>query len=349
MDKTYDVIIIGSGPAGLTAAIYTTRADLKTLVIGGSKWGGQLMLTTLVENFPGFPEGIQGPDLMSAMRKQAEHHGAEIIDKDFVSGDFTPLRQGSQGQARLFRVKTSDGEFEGKSVIIATGADTKWLGVPGEEKLIGRGVSSCAPCDAPFFRNKNVIVVGGGDSAMEEAHVLSKFAKNIILVHRKDSFKASEIMIKRVKETPNIHFFLNAEIIEVMGEDRVEKVKVKVHPSDKSLLSKSVEEIEKITPELLQFKVLEKDTETITGAITIDGVFVAIGHIPNSKVFEGIERDERGFIKVKDHYRTNVEGVFTAGDVHDAQYKQAVTAAGFGCAAALEAEKWLTDMPTHTS
>lgn len=330
----YDVIIIGSGPAGLTAAIYNTRADLKTLIIAGSKWGGQLELTTLVENYPGFPDGIQGPDLMSAMRKQAEHFGAEIIERDFVSGDFSKA-------GGPFVVKTAEQEYEGKAVIIATGADTKWLGVPGEEERIGHGVSSCAPCDAPFFRGKNVIVVGGGDSAMEEALVLSKFAKNVIIVHRSESFKASEIMLKRVKETLNIHQFLNAEITEIMGDQKVEKVKVLVHPSDKSLPSKTVEEIEKITPQLLQFMVLEKDQNSITGTIVIDGVFVAIGHIPNSKVFEGIDRDEHGFIKVIDHYKTNVEGVFVAGDVHDAQYKQAVTAAGFGCAAALEAEKWI--------
>ena len=176
---------------------------------------------------------------------------------------------------------------------------------------------------------------------MEEAQVLTKFAKSVVLVHRSDSFKASEIMTKRVKENPKIHMFLNAEIIEVLGEQKVEKVKVKVHPSDQSLLAKSIEEIEKITPELLQFKVLEKDNESITGTINIDGVFVAIGHIPNTKVFQGIEIEERGFIKVTNHTRTNVEGVFVAGDVHDTQYKQAITAAGFGAQAALETEKWL--------
>ncbi|MEK9176649.1 MAG: thioredoxin-disulfide reductase [Patescibacteria group bacterium] len=330
----YDVIIIGSGPAGLTAAIYTTRANLKTLIIAGSKWGGQLQLTTLVENYPGFPDGIQGPELMTQMRKQAERFGAEVVEKEFTSGDFNKL-------GGPFTVKAEDQVYEGKSVIIATGADTKWLGVPGEMEKIGRGVSSCAPCDAPFFRNKNVIVVGGGDSAMEEALVLTHFANNVIIVHRSDTFKASDIMQKRVKENPKIHLFLNAQIIEILGDQRVEKVKVRVKPSDKSLPSKSNEEIERITPALLQFKVLEKDAETITGTITIDGVFVAIGHIPNSKVFEGIDRDEFGFIKVQDHYRTNIEGVFVAGDVHDAKYKQAVTAAGFGCAAALEAEHWL--------
>lgn len=330
----YDVIIIGSGPAGLTAAIYTTRANLKTLIIAGSKWGGQLQLTTDVENFPGFPDGIQGPELMLKMRKQAERFGTEIIEKEFVSGDFSK----SGGP---FKVKAGDEEYEGKAVIVATGADTKWLGVPGETEKIGRGISSCAPCDAPFFKNKNVIVVGGGDSAMEEALVLTHFAQNVILLHRSMDFKASEIMLKRVKENPKIHMFLNAEITEVLGDQKVEKVKVKVTPSDKNLPGKSKEEIEKITPELLQFKVLEKDAETITGTIVIDGVFVAIGHIPNSKVFEGIDRDERGFIKAYDHYKTNVEGVFVAGDVHDAQYMQAVTAAGYGAAAALEAEWWL--------
>lgn len=304
----YDVIIIGSGPAGLTASIYTTRADLKTLILAGSKWGGQLQLTTLVENYPGFPEGIQGPDLMTAMRKQAENVGAEIVDRDFVSGDFT--KPGGP-----FIVRTADKEYEAKSVIIATGADTKWLGVPGEEERIGHGVSSCAPCDAPFFRGKNVIVVGGGDSAMEEALVLANFAASVTLVHRSEAFKASEIMLKRVKENSKIKIILDSQITEILGENRVEKVK------------------------------LHNNKTNTDSEMPIDGIFVAIGHIPNSKVFEGIDRDPRGFIIVKDHYCTNVEGVFVAGDVHDAQYKQAVTAAGFGCAAALEAEKWLRDMP----
>ena len=300
----YDVIIIGSGPAGLTAAIYTTRADLKTLILAGSKWGGQLQLTTSVENFPGFPDGIQGPDLMSAMRKQAEKFGAEIIERDFVEGDFS---------TQPVKVRTADAEYEGKSIIIATGADTKWLGVPGEEKLIGRGVSSCAPCDAPFFREKNVIVVGGGDSAMEEALVLSKFAKNVSLVHRSDSFKASEIMVKRVKENHKIKLITNTEVKEIIGEMKVEKVR---------LFNNST----------------NKESEMI-----IDGVFVAVGHMPNSKQFSGVDVDDKGFIKVYDHTKTNVEGVFVAGDVHDAHYKQAITAAGYGAAAALEAERWLDE------
>jgi len=300
----YDVIIIGSGPAGLTAAIYTTRANLKTLIIAGSKWGGQLMLTTLVENYPGFPEGIQGPDLMVAMRKQAEHHGAEIVDTDFKSADFSK---------KPFSVIAGDKTHEGQSVIIATGADTRWLGVPGEKEKIGRGISSCAPCDAPFFRNKNTIVVGGGDSAMEEALVLTKFANSVTLIHRRDEFKASKIMLDRAQKNPKIKFITNTEVIEVLGQDKVERVKLK-----------------------------NNKTNEIT-EIPIDGVFVAIGHIPNTSVFKGIEMDEHGFIVVHNHTKTNVDGVFVAGDVHDSHYKQAVTAAGFGCMAALEAERWLTE------
>ncbi|HZJ18077.1 MAG TPA: thioredoxin-disulfide reductase [Patescibacteria group bacterium] len=300
----YDVIIIGSGPAGLTAAIYTTRASLKTLVIGGLKWGGQLMLTTEVENFPGFPQGIMGPDLMSNMRKQAERFGAEIIEEDFTSGDFTK---------KPFKITVGEKTFEGKSVIIATGADTKWLGVLGESEKIGRGVSSCAPCDAAFFRDKNVIVVGGGDSAMEEAIVLTKFAKEVIIVHRRDSFRASKIMQDKVKKNPKIKFILNSEITKVLGDLKVEKIEIKNNKTGK------VEEM------------------------PIDGIFVAIGHTPNTAVFNGVDIDEKGFIKVYDHTKTNIDGIFVAGDVHDFHYKQAITAAGFGCMAALETEKWLRE------
>lgn len=302
MDKIYDVIIIGSGPAGLTAAIYNTRADLKTLVIAGGKWGGQLMLTTLVENFPGFPDGIQGPELMQNMRKQAEKFGTEFLDEDFISADFS---------CRPFKVMASDKVFQTKAVIIATGADTKWLGVPGEKEKIGRGISSCAPCDAVFFRNKNVIVVGGGDSAMEEALFLTKFATTVTLVHRKDSFRASEIMQKRVKENPKIKIMFNGEIVEILGESNVGGVTIKNNQTNQ------------------------------LSEMPIDGVFVAIGHMPNSSVFKDIELDGLGFIKVHDHFLTNKEGVFVAGDVHDSHYKQAITAAGYGCSAALEAEKWL--------
>ena len=300
--ELYDVIIIGSGPAGLTAALYATRANLKTLVVAGRAWGGQLMLTTLVENYPGFPEGIQGPDLMMAMRKQAEHHGAQIIDVDFKSANYgsTP-----------FKIRTDDEkEYSGRTVIIATGAETRWLEVPGEKEKIGRGVSSCAPCDAPFFRNKNAIVVGGGDSAMEEALVLTKFASSVTIVHRRGEFRASQIMQKRVKENPKIKLIFDSEIVEILGENKVEKVKIKNNKTNE------------------------------ISEMPVDGVFVAIGHIPNSALFQGIDRDEQGFIKVYDHTKTNIDGVYVAGDVHDAEYKQAVTAAGFGCMAALEVEKY---------
>ena len=302
MEKIYDVIIIGSGPAGLTAGIYTTRADLKTLVIAGSKWGGQLMLTTLVENYPGFPEGIDGPDLMTSMRKQAERFGAEFLEEDFISADLS---------SSPFKITVSSKVFEAKSVIIATGAETKWLEVPGEKEKIGHGVSSCAPCDAVFFRNKNVIVVGGGDSAMEEALVLAKFASSVTIVHRKDTFRASEIMQKRVKENPKIKILFNNEVTEILGETNVTGAKIKNNQTNQ------------------------------VSQMPLDGVFVAIGHIPNSGRFKDVELDENGFIKVREHFLTNKEGVFVAGDIHDSHYKQAVTAAGFGCAAALEAERRL--------
>lgn len=303
----YDVIIIGSGPAGLTAAIYTTRANLKTLIIAGSKWGGQLMLTTLVENYPGFPEGIQGPDLMAAMRKQAERFGAEIVDIDFTEGDFS---------RQPFQIKANGKEYQGRAVIISTGADTKWLGVPGEKEKIGHGVSSCATCDAPFFRVKNVIVVGGGDTAMEDAIFLTNFANSVTVVHRRDQLRASLIMQQRAKANSKIQFIFNTAVSEILGQDKVSGVRLKN---------------------------LETNEEK---EMPIDGVFVAIGHVPNTASFQGVEKDENGYIKVFDHTRTNAEGVFVAGDVHDMHYQQAVTAAGFGCMAALEAERWLREQTT---
>lgn len=302
MENIYDVIIIGSGPSGLTAATYTTRAALKTLVLAGEKWGGQLMLTSVIENFPGFPEGIEGPELMANMRKQAEHHGAEILNENVTKIEMSE---------RPFKVSTSTKSYEAKSIIIATGADARWLGVPGETERIGRGMSSCATCDAMFFKGKNVFVVGGGDSAMEEALVLSKTANSVTLLHRRDVFRASDIMIQRVKENSKITPLLNSEIVEVKGEMRVQSVMVKNNQTN---------EIKEMP---------------------VDGVFVAIGHIPNTTFLNGIELDEEKYIKVKNGYRTNIEGVFTAGDVHDRHYRQAITAAGFGCAAALEAERWL--------
>ncbi|OGH21498.1 MAG: thioredoxin-disulfide reductase [Candidatus Levybacteria bacterium RIFCSPLOWO2_01_FULL_38_13] len=298
----YDVIIIGSGPAGLTAAIYTTRANLKTLLIAGGKWGGQLMLTTTVDNYPGFPEGIQGPDLMMAMRKQAERFGTEFVDEDFEEGDFGK---------EPFKIKAGEKTFEGKSVIIATGADTKWLDVPGEKEKIGKGVSSCAPCDAFFFKNKKTIVVGGGDSAMEEAIVLANFADSVTVVHRREELRASAIMQKIAMESPKIKFLFNTEVTKILGDEKVTGIELKHNKTG---------EVSKMD---------------------LDGVFVAIGHTPNTGRFRGIELDEKGYIKVHDHTRTNIDGVFVAGDVHDSHYRQAVTAAGFGCMAALESETWL--------
>lgn len=329
----FDVIIIGAGPAGLTAAIYTTRANLKTLVIAGGKWGGQLMLTTLVENFPGFPEGIQGPELLMNIRKQAENFGAEIIESEFTEGDFS---------RRPFSIKTGDGKtYTSKSIIIATGADARWLGVPGEQEKIGRGVSSCATCDSGFFRNKNVIVVGGGDSAMEEAMVLSHVANWVLLIHRRGSFRASQVMQDRVRKNPKIHIMFNSAITKVSGQFKVEKVEIATQPSDKTILKKTKEQIKKITPAMLHPTVLAVENDTVFWEMPVDGIFVAIGHIPNTKQLKGIATDEQGYIKVLDHFRTSVEGIFTAGDVHDKQYRQAIVAAGYGAAAALEAEKWL--------
>lgn len=311
----YDVIIIGSGPAGLTAAIYTTRAALSTLVIAGARWGGQLMLTTDVENFPGFPEGIQGPDLMAKMRKQAEKFGTVFVGEDVESVDF---------KNRPFKVNAGDEGYEGKTVIIATGAESLWLGLPSEQKYIGRGVSSCAPCDAPFFKNKNVVVVGGGDSALEEALVLTKFANSVTIVHRRDKFRASDILQKRVLENPKIKTMFNSEVVEILGNS----------PSPGA----SAEQGEKVTG----VKIKGNQTNEVQ-KMAVDGVFVAVGHAPSTKIFQGLELDQKGYVVVRDHTKTSVSGVFVAGDVHDYHYRQAVTAAGYGCMAAMDCERWLEE------
>jgi thioredoxin reductase (NADPH) len=303
MNTVYDVIIMGSGPAGLTAGIYTSRANLKTLCIAGATWGGQLMQTTLVENFPGFPEGIQGPELMTNMRKQAEKLNVEFLDDNVSEVDFSQ---------RPFGVKVASQEYKAQSVIIATGAEFKWLGLPNEQKLIGRGVSACATCDAAFFKNKKVVVVGGGDSAMEEALYLSKFASEVIIVHRKAEFRASKAMQDRVFAEPKIKVMWNVEVKDVVGENKVEGV----------MLS---------------------DGQTLSA----DGMFVAIGHTPATKLFENkIDLDAAAYAARKGqkyHTMSNVEGVFIAGDVHDHTYRQAITAAGYGCESALDAERWLTE------
>jgi thioredoxin reductase (NADPH) len=341
----YDVLIIGSGPAGLTAAIYTARANLKPLILAGTKWGGQLMLTTEVENFPGFPEGIQGPDLMAKMREQAERFGTVIKEEQVVSVDFSK---------QPFTVKTEGNEYQGKSVIVATGADTLWLGVKGEEKFIGRGVSSCAPCDAFFYKGREVIVVGGGDSAMEEALVVAKFATNVFIVHRRNEFRASKIMQDRVMKTPNIHEIFNTKIEEILGKQLVEKVRLQTVPSDPTLISKPINEIQKILPTLTKGTILSKDTTAITWEMPINGIFVAIGHSPNSKILQGILKlDAKGYLELtptKDKSglaefksASNIPGVFISGDIHDHTYRQAITAAAFGCMAALDTERWLEE------
>lgn len=307
MADMYDVIIVGSGPSGLTAAIYTTRASLKTLVIAGKTWGGQLQLTTAVENFPGFPDGIQGPDLMTNMRRQAEKFGTAFLDDDMPPTDFTKTPGGP------FTITIGERSVVGKTLLIATGADAKTLGVLGEKELTGHGISYCATCDGAFFRNKNLIVVGGGDSAMEDANFLTNFATKVTIVHRRDEFKASQIMTDRCKKNPKIDFLLHSEVKEVKGSGKVESVVI-------------------------------ADTNTqATKEMPIDGIFVAIGHTPNTRVFPGIEITDRGYVTHQYGTKTNVAGIFVSGDVQDDRYQQAITAAGFGCMAALDIEKYLAE------
>lgn len=326
MENLYDVIIIGSGPSGLTAGIYTSRGSRKTLIIAGRKWGGQLMLTTEVENFPGFPEPIMGPELMKRMRDQATRYGSEIIDSNV-----TNVAKTDKG----FEVTTDDEKaYSSKSVIIATGADTKWLGIKGEEEKIGRGVSSCAPCDAAFYRNKRVVVVGGGDSAMEEALVLTKFASEVFIIHRREEFRASDIMQQKVFENEKIRVIWNSSPVEISGEMKVEKIKLKI---DSELKMRDNGENKVIKPEDIGGVTLSNGE----WEFPTDGVFVAIGHIPNSALFKDIDKDEKGFIKQNSGSKTNIEGIFVSGDVHDHTYMQGITAAGFGCQAALDVEKYL--------
>ncbi len=349
----YDIIILGSGPAGLTAGIYSVRAGYKTLIISGTRWGGQLMLTTLVENYPGFVDGIQGPDLMMNMRKQAERLGCEFLNSEFTQGDFS---------SKLFKI-TADGKvYEGKSVIIATGADSIWLNVPGELQLRGRGVSTCAVCDAFFFRNKDTVVVGGGDSAMEEALVLAKVAKSVTVIHRKDSFRASKAMQDRVFKESKIKIVWNAEVVKYNGADKLESINSKLKTQNSKLqlktqnqdISVSVEDFKnKLIQDFGGGRIIEENESEIVWQRPTDGVFVAIGHKPNTEKFKGIELDAKGYVARKEingsdgllKYRsaTSVPGVFVGGDVHDYRYRQAITAAAFGCIAALDADKWLQE------
>ncbi len=299
-----NVIILGSGPAGLSAAIYTTRAGLQPLVIAGAEAGGQLMLTTEVENYPGFADPILGPDLMAAMRAQAERVGAEFVAEDASAVDVT---------RRPFTVTIQSGEsYETKALIVATGARARLLGLPGEQRLIGRGVSTCATCDGFFFRNRDVLVVGGGDTAMEEALYLAKLAKGVTIVHRRDQLRASKILQRRAMDHEKIGFLWNTVVEDILGDGKVSGVKLR---------------------------------DVTSGAVTtrqIDGVFVAIGHKPNTDLFRGqLAMDDQGYIARRTRSMTSAAGVFVAGDVHDHTYRQAVTAAGYGCEAAIDAERWL--------
>lgn len=328
----WDVAIIGSGPSGLTAAIYTTRGAASTLVLAGDSWGGQLMLTTEVDNFPGFPEGIQGPELMAKMRKQAERFHAEIVDRNVTSIDTSK---------NPFEISTSEATYKARSIIIATGAETRWLGVPGEEKLRGRGVSSCAPCDAPFFKDKEVLVVGGGDSAMEEALVLSKYASKVVMIHRRDAFRASAAMQQKVLNNEKISVIWDSDVIEMLGEAKLEKVKVKTKKGTEQ--AGKLESVEKVG----------EDDDYIYWLKPADGIFVAIGHSPATEIFKDhTELDAKGYVvkQEKDGFKmtTSVDGVFVAGDVHDYHYRQAITASAFGCMAAMEILKFLDkDSPSY--
>ena len=303
--RKFDVIIIGAGPAGYTAAIYTSRAKRETLVISGNLPGGQLMLTTDVENYPGFAEGILGPELMTTMRKQAEKIGTTIIDDEVVNVDF---------RHSPFKILTYSEEYEADAVIIATGASPRKIGVKGEQEFSAKGVSYCATCDGPFFKNQDLVVAGGGDSAMEEAIFLTKFAKSVHVVHRRDKLRASKIMQDRAFENKKIQFHWNSVIDEIKGNQKVNQITIN------------------------NLKTNQKET------LEAGGVFVAIGHDPNTKLFKGqIELDDQGYIILKNSTKTSVEGVFAAGDVHDHLYRQAVTAAGFGCMAAIDVDKYLSE------
>jgi thioredoxin reductase (NADPH) len=301
--ETRKVIIIGSGPAGLTAALYAARANLKPLVMAGLTFGGQLMITSEVENFPGHPEGIMGPDLMQKMIAQAERFGAEMVYEDVTKVDFTK---------KPFKVWAGETEHQAESIIIATGASSMWLGLPSEERLRGKGISSCATCDGFFFKDKEIIVIGGGDAAMEEASYLTKFAKKVNVLVRTDKLRASQIMIARAKANPKISIEVNKTVEEFLGTDKLTGVKIK---------------------------------DTLTGQIeerNLEGAFVAIGHKPNTEIFKDqIELDAKGYIVPTEQTRTSVPGVFVAGDVRDYRYRQAITAAGMGCMAAMDMEKYI--------
>jgi thioredoxin reductase (NADPH) len=308
MPTLHDVIIIGSGPAGYTAALYNSRANLNPLVFAGLQPGGQLMITTEVENYPGFPQGILGPELMHQFRAQVERFGTQVLDRQVTKIDFS-------GQP--FRVWSDDEEFRAKAIIVATGASAKWLGLESEVTYGGYGVSACATCDGFFFRNREVAVVGGGDTAMEEAHYLAKMTSKVHLIHRRDEFRASKIMQERVLNDPKVEVHWNSAVDEILGESEPNRKVTGVR--------------------LMDVKTLEKRE------VPLSGVFIAIGHKPNTDLFRGVlDMDPSGYLIVeKGSTRTNIPGVFAAGDVADSIYRQAITAAGTGCMAAIDAERYL--------
>lgn len=305
MAKVYGVIIIGSGPAGYTAAIYAARSNLSVLVLQGYHAGGQLMLTSEVENYPGFEAGILGPEMMEKFEQQARRFGAELLLEDATHVDFSK---------RPFTVTTDSGEYQARAVIIATGASAKWLGLASEQRLQGRGVTACATCDGFFFKNKDVVVVGGGDTAMEEASFLTRYVNNVTIIHRRDALRASKIMQDRVRKNPKIRLLMDTEVTEILGDDAVTGV---------------------------QLRNVETGEES---KLEVQGVFLAIGHQPNTALFEGkIHMDKAGYIVPTQHTMTNVPGVFAAGDVTDHRYRQAITAAADGCRAAIDLERWLEE------
>ncbi|MGY5150344.1 MAG: thioredoxin-disulfide reductase [Candidatus Nitrosopumilus sp. bin_68KS] len=307
-DKTktkFDVIIIGAGPSGYTAGIYCSRAGYDTLILSGILPGGQLVNTTEVENYPGFENGIMGPDLMIDMRKQSQRMGTTIIDDEAVDVDF---------RRSPFKVLTASEEYEGRAVIIATGANPRKMGLSGEQTFAGKGVSYCATCDGPFFRNQEIVVVGGGDSAIEEATFLTKFATTVHIVHRRDELRASKVMQERALNNEKIKFHWDSAVTDIKGDQKMQQVILK------------------------NLKTNEEST------INAGGLFVAIGHEPNTKLFKGqVDLDDEGYVILKNKTHTNIEGVFAAGDVHDRSYRQAITAAGFGCMAAIDVDKYLTE------
>ena len=310
MSDVRDLIVIGGGPAGYTAALYAARANLRPLVIEGFRWGGQLMITSDVENYPGYPDGIMGPEMMAEFRRQAERFGTDFVTDDVARVDFSE---------RPFRVWVEDEEYRARSVIVATGASARWLGLESEQRLQGRGVSACATCDGAFFKERHIVVVGGGDSAFEEALFLTRFGKKVTIVHRRDEFRASQIMIDRARDNEKIEFKTPYVVEEVLGEDSISGLRL-------------------------------RNTDTgETEEVDAGGLFVAIGHDPNTKLFvDQLEHDANGYLVAKPGTtETNIPGVFAAGDVADHVYRQAVTAAGTGCMAALDAERFLAADEGH--